>query len=362
MTPKIALAHDFLLKLGGAERVLKVFSDLFPDAPIFCLLYDHNAVGKQFPASRIITSRLQKIPKFIREKNRLLLPFFPTATESLDLSDFDIVLSSSNSFMHGLITRPQTRHYCYCHSPMRYLWDWKNEYLKENGLHGFKKHLAQILLHKIRTWDQAAADRVDCYIANSVTVQKRIKKYYRQNAKVIYPPVETTRFKPSKSHEDFFLIVSTLTPYKKIDLAIKVFNRIKRKLIIIGEGSHRNHLQKIAENNIEFLGFKQDSVVTEYMRNCRALIFPGEDDFGITPVEAMCCGKPVLAYGRGGALETVIPGKTGEHFFESTENSFEEGLARLLLNEILYDYEEIAAHGQQFNEDQFRKEILATIC
>lgn len=361
MAKKIALAHDFLLKLGGAERVLKSFADLFPTAPIFCLLYDEKSVGKVFPKERIITSKLQNLPQFIRNKNKLLLPFLPTATENLDFSDYDIVLSSSNSYMHGIITSSKTTHYCYCHSPMRYIWDWKNEYLQENNLKGLKKFTANLLLKKIRIWDQAAADRVDHYISNSKNVQKRIKKYYRQDSKIIYPPVATERFIPGKKHQDYFLIVSTLSPYKRIDLAVKVFNKIGRKLIIIGEGSHKTDLQRMSNSNIEFLGFKSDEVVAEYMQNCRALIFPGEDDFGITPVEAMACGKPVLAYGKGGALETVIPGETGEFFYQESEYSFEQGLAKLLLNESLYDYEEIAKHAQKFNSERFIKEIKSML-
>lgn len=360
MKKKIALAHDFILKLGGAERVLKVFSEMFPEAPIFCLLHDEKITA--FPREKLIPSFLQKLPAFLRRKNKLLLPFFPTATETLDFSEYDIVLSSSNSFMHGLISGSKSKHYCYCHSPMRYVWDWKNEYLAENKLFGLKKHLAEKLLAKTRLWDQAAADRVDLYIANSVTVQKRIKKYYRQNAKVIYPPVDTDRFRPTRNHENYFLIVSTLTPYKRIDLAIQVFNKLERKLLIIGDGPQRAELEKQAGTNIEFLGFKADAVVTEYLQSCRALIFPGEDDFGITPVEAMACGKPVLCYGQGGAVETVIAGKTGEHFTAANEYSFEQGLARLLLNESLYDHEEIAAHAQQFNQTRFKREILGTLC
>ncbi|MBU2524250.1 glycosyltransferase [Patescibacteria group bacterium] len=357
----IAIVHDFLTKAGGAERVLKVFADIFPKAPIFTLIHDEKKFEKIIPSSRVHASLIKKLPKFIQNRPKIFLPFLPTITEQFDLSAFDLIISSSGAFAHGVITPSKSKHICYCHSPMRYAWDWKDEYLEENNLKGLKKHIVQKILHKIRIWDQTAADRVDLYLANSHTVQKRIKKYYRQNSTVIYPPVDINRFKPTKHHEDYFLIVSTLTPYKKIDLAIRVFNKIKRKLIIIGDGSQKESLQKISNANIEFLGFKNDSVVTEYMQNCRALIFPGEDDFGITPVEAMACGKPVIAFGKGGATETIIQGKTGEFFIDQTETSFEQGLGRFFLNESNYNYLEIAKQSQQFSEENFIANIQKII-
>lgn len=355
--PKIALVHDFLLKLGGAERVLKVLADMFPDAPIYTLLYDKEKVGELFPQSRIRTSNLQKYPEFIKKRQRYLLPFMPRAIERLDLSGFDIVLSSNSAFAHGIITNSDTKHICYCHSPMRYAWDWTHEYTKEQKVGPVRKAIIALLLNKIRMWDKIAGDRVDEYIANSQNIRRRIKKYYRKDSKVIYPPVDISRFKPRKKNEDYFLIVSTLTPYKKIDLAVQLFNKIQRQLVIIGDGSHKTYLQSIAGPNISFLGFKDDDLVAEYFMNCRAFIFPGEEDFGITPIEAMASGKPVLAYGKGGTLESVIPGVTGEFFYKPTISSMEEGLAKLLTNEKKYVMSDMREQAEKFSQEIFEKEI-----
>ena len=244
---------------------------------------------------------------------------------------------------------------------MRYAWDWTNEYKKENQVSGLKGLAYGHLIKYLRQWDKIAADRPTKYIANSVNVQNRIKKYYGVNSDIIYPPVDIDRFRAKGKSSDYFLIVSTLTPYKKIDLAVQLFNKIGRRLVIIGDGPQRKYLENIAADNIDFLGFKDDDTVKEYMENCRAFIFPGEEDFGITPVEAMACGKPVLAYGKGGCTETVISGKTGEFFFETTVESMEDGLARLMYNEKLYKPMTIRKHSRIFSKENFEKEIKSFI-
>lgn len=358
---KIALVHDFLLKLGGAERVLKVFADTFPEAPIYTLLYDEKSVGNVFPKERVRPSALQKLPRFIRKRQKYLLPKMPRAIEEMDFSEFDIVLSSNSAFTHGIVTNTDTKHVCYCHSPMRYAWDWKNEYIEEQNIGRIKKAAIALLLNKIRMWDQIAADRADEYIANSKTVRNRIMKYYRKNSDIIYPPVDVSRFKPQKKKENFFLIVSTITPYKKIDLAVQLFNKIGKELVIIGEGPQKAYLQSIAGSNISFLGFKSDKETTEYFQNARGFIFPGEEDFGITPVEAMAAGTPVLAYGKGGVTETVIPGVTGEFFTQPTVDSMEQGLARLLVNEKNYVMKTMRDQAEKFCQDRFIKEIKKKI-
>lgn len=354
---KVAIAHDFLLKLGGAERVVMELALMFPKAPIFTLLYDEKAVGKVFPKERIRTSFLQNYPKFIRKSHRLLTHKMPRAVEELDFSGYDLVISSSSAFMHGIIVPSQTKHICYCHSPMRYAWDWMNEYKKENGIKGLKAFLYAPLVKYLREWDAVAGDRPDLYIANSKNVQKRLKKYYKEESEVVYPPVDVERFKVGSSNSDYFLIVSTLTPYKKIDLAVQTFNKIGRRLVIIGDGPAKEYLMSIAGDNIDFLGFKDDETVADYMSNCRALIFPGEEDFGITPVEAMACGKPVLGYGKGGLTETVIPGKTGEFFYEPTVEAMEDGLARLMYNERFYKPLSIRRQTKEFTKELFQKNI-----
>jgi len=354
---KIAIVHDFLLKKGGAERVVKVLADMFPDAPIYCLLYDEKAVGDVFPRERVKPSFLQSYPSFIRKRHRFLIGKIPRAVEEFNFEGFDLVISSNTAFAHGIIVPVDTKHICYCHSPMRYAWDWTNEYKKENNIRGLKNVLYSVLLKKLREWDRVSSDRPDLYLANSKNVQGRIKKYYSLDSEVVFPPVDVDKFDICESNEGYFLIVSTLTPYKRIDLAVHLFNKIGRPLVIIGDGSHRKYLESIAGDNIDFLGFKDDDSLKEYMENCRAFIFPGEDDFGMTPVEAMSAGKPVLAFAKGGALETVVSGKSGEFFFEENVEAMEDGLARLMYNEKFYDAFEIKKHAEQFSREVFEKRI-----
>jgi len=358
---KIALVHDFLLKLGGAERVLKVLSEMFPTAPIFTLLYDEEKVGQTFPKERVRTSFLQNYPSFIRKRYRLLTHKIPRAIEEMNFDGFDVVISSSGAYSHGIITPLETKHICYCHSPMRYAWDYSNEYKQENNIKGLKAFVYAPLMKYLREWDMLAADRPTKYLSNSRHVQKRVSKYYKMDSDIVYPPVETEKFRAKEENSNYFLIVSTLTPYKKIDLAVQLFNKIGRKLVVIGDGPQREYLESIAGDNIDFLGFKDDETVKEYMGNCRALIFPGEEDFGITPVEAMACGKPVLAYGKGGVTESVVSGKTGEFFFEQTVESMEDGLARLMYNEKFYLPHTIRRDAQNFSREIFEKRIKQAI-
>jgi glycosyltransferase involved in cell wall biosynthesis len=352
---KVALVHDFLVKLGGAERVLQVFAEMYPEAPIFTLLYDEAVCGKVFPRDRVHTSYLQKAPAFLRKRQRYLLPFMPRAVESFDLSEFDLVISSSNAYAHGVLVPSNALHVCYCHSPMRYAWDYAHDYLREQEVGALKRYIIEKLMGNIRLWDQVACDRVDYYLANSHHVRKRIQKYYRKDSLVLYPPVETRNFRPQKEHQEYFLIVATLTPYKKIDLAIQLFNKIGKRLVVIGAGSQLDYFKSIAAPNVEILGYQDDAIVKHYLENCRGFIMCNEEDFGMAPVEAMACGKPVLAYARGGVLETVVPGETGEFFHELTIESMEDGLGRLIVNEPGYDAQKIHKHAVQFSKEHFKE-------
>jgi glycosyltransferase involved in cell wall biosynthesis len=354
---KVAIVTDFLIKMGGAERVVEKIAKMFPQAPIFTLLYDQEKCGDIFPAERVRTSFLQKFPKFLRQRYRYLLGWMPYAIETLDVMDYDLVISSSSAFAHGIITASESVHLCYCHSPMRYAWDYTHEYLEEQRENILSKWFAKNVLFKVREWDKVASDRPDFYIANSKHVQKRIEKFYRMPSEVIYPPVNTDRFDLSWNHLDYYLIISTLTPYKKIDLAVKLFNKIGKKLVVVGGGTEESFLKSIAGPNVKITGRLSDRECKEYLENCRAFIFPPEEDFGIGMIEAMACGKPVLAYGKGGSQETVIPGVTGELFEEQTVESMENAFGRLIVNEHQYKPEKIRKHALQYSEQNFEKAL-----
>ncbi len=358
---KIALVHDFLFKLGGAERVLKTMADLFPEAPIYTLIYDKEKCGSLFPASRVIASELNHFPRFIRKHPQWLLSSYPEAIENFDFSSFDLVISSSGAFAHGAITSPTTKHLCYCHSPMRYAWDYAHEYLEELSLPWWQEYLVRKKLMKLRQWDRASSDRPDKYLANSLHVKKRLKKYFNVQAQVLYPPVEIDRFFPMKRHKDYFLMISALSPFKKIDIAIQAFNKIRKKLVIIGEGKDKKRLRAMAGPTIEFLGRKSDNEVKDALEHCRAFIFPGEEDFGIAPVEAMAAGKPVIAYGKGGVLETIVEGETGFFFRESNALSLELALGKFFEHEKEFDAHTIARHAKLFHPNHFKEKLLACL-
>jgi len=346
---KIAIIHDYLVSYGGAEKVFKALADIFPEAEIYTLFFDPKIKKQFFPERIVHTSFLQKFPLFLRKNYRLLLPFLPIAAETLDFREFDVVISATHSWVKGIITRPKTLHICYCFSPTRYLWD---------------KARKSFLLHYFRVWDRQASERVDEFIAISKTVQQRIKKYYKRDSIVVYPPVQI--FQPTADHPqggktEFYLIVSQLRKYKRIDLAVEAFNKLGLELVIIGTGPERKNLELKAKKNIKFLGWKSDEVLAEFYKDCTAFIFPSEDDFGIAPVEAMSFGKPVLAFRKGGAIETVIEGKTGEFFDYQNAAVLADGMRRLRGNLKNYDPKFIQNHAQKFSKERFEKEFKNTI-
>ena len=359
-SPKIALLADFLTDIGGAESVLFELAKIYPEAPIYTLLFDKKRMEKYIDVSRVHASELTGVPRFMRRNRfrRYLLPLFPRAIEQFDFSKFDIVISSSHSFAKGIITKPQTMHVCYCHSPTRYLWDWHRAYLKEQKLRGLKLFIVEKITSNLRQWDLLASERVDRFFANSKNVQRRIQKYYRRDSDVIYPPVKIPDLKPTKDHAGYFLIVSRIEPNKRIDLAIKAFARMKDlQLVVIGDGWQKKSLEKIATKNIEFLGFKDRATVEAYYHGCRGFIFAGEDDFGITPVEAMAAGKPVVAFGKGGALETVIEGQTGTFFYEPTPKALKEAVIRLIDMERSFNPPAIRKHAEKFSQQVFARKF-----
>lgn len=361
---KIAIIHDFLTYWGGAEQVLLSFHRIWPEAPIYTLIYDEEIVKEYFPDAKIKASFLQKFPKFLRRHKKYILPLAGIAPETIDLKDFDLVISSSSSFAKGIIVKPKTIHISYCHTPTRFLWDWYFEYLRENELGAIKKLFVIPILHYLRMWDKSVADRVDYFIANSLATQKRIAKFYRSKSDVIYPPVDTKKpfIKGEKTidsakEKKYFLIVSRLSAYKKIDNAIEAFNKLDWPLYIIGDGEQKEYLKSIAGKNIKFLGFVKRDELPGYYQNARALIFPGEDDFGIAPVEAMSWGTPVIALRKGGAKETIIEGVTGDFFDYSVAPLIAEAVVRFVENEKKYNQEITARHAEKFSRERFETEI-----
>lgn len=349
---KVAIVHDWLPYMGGAERIILVLHKLFPQAPIYTLIYNKERMPVEFHQMDIRTSFIQKLP-FGKTKYPNYLPLFPTAVEQFDLSEYDVVFSSSTSVAKGVITGARTLHICYCNTPMRYAWDFYHEYLGATG--GLKKKLIPWLMNYIRMWDKLAADRVDYYIANSSNVARRILKHYRRDSAVIHPPVEASFYQPSETDGDYFLVVSRLVSYKRVDLAIEACNRLGLPLKVVGEGPELGKLKELAGPTVKLLGRVSDEETKRYYSQCRAFLFPGEEDFGITPLEAQASGRPVLAYGRGGALETVIDGQTGLFFPEQTVESLVDALQRF--EQLEFDPKRIRQHALEWDTEIFAQKI-----
>lgn len=351
---KVAIVHELMLKLGGAERVVRSLLKQYPDADVYTLVYDPEFVEREFKGTKFFGSGVQKLPGFLRRRYRYFFPYYRRAVEHWDLSQYDLVISSSSAFAHGVVTNLNTKHVCYYHSPTRYLWDWHFNYLKELGAKkGLKRLILQWLLGKQRVWDFMAAQRPEIVIGNSKFIAERIKKFYRRKAEVVYPPVEVDRFEVATEHQGYYLFVGSLTPYKNVELAIKFFNKIGHPFKVVGSGKDWARLQGMAKENIEIITDATDEDVASYMQGCKALVFPGEEDFGIVMVEAMASGKPVFAYGKGGALEIVKPGETGWLFAENSLSSFEKAFAEFLRNYENFKPKEIRKWAEQFSEQKF---------
>lgn len=361
---RVALVHDFLDTYGGAERVLGIISEIFPKAPIYTLLYNKKKMRGKFKNKEIHTSFLQKFPNWIKKRKKYLLPFMPTAPETFDLRDFDLVVSSSGAWSKGIVTRLNTKHICYMHSPMRFIWDYNEKYLKEIGHKmGFFK---RVFLSYLRIWDFEAAQRPDFLIANSKYTQKRIQKYYRRESEIIYPAVLSLKQKHIKTLKQnieagYFLVVSRLAAYKKVDMVVETFNKMGLPLVVIGEGEQSKKIKKIAKDNIKIMGWQNDATIEQYYKNARAFIFPAVDDFGLTIVEAMNQGTPVIAIRKGGAKEIVKEGITGEFFDAQTIEVLADGVRRFMENEATYNKNSIKQEAQRFSKNNFKKELIALI-
>ncbi|AOZ77271.1 glycosyltransferase family 4 protein [Clostridium pasteurianum] len=355
---KVALVHDWLTNMGGAERVVINFKEIYKDSPIYTTLYNPEKLDEELKNIDVRTSFLQN-EKNLKKGHQSLLPFMPMAFESFDLNEYDIILSSSSSCAKGVVTNPNSMHVCYCHTPMRYGWEFYYEYANNWDMKKIKRNMLKYFINYIRVWDNVSSNRVDYFIANSQNVARRIWKHYRRESVVIHPPVRCKLFNISDIDEDYFLILSRLVPYKKVDLAVKAFNELGLPLVVIGDGVERQKLESIAKDNIKFLGRQPDSVIKEYYSKCRAFLFPGDEDFGITPLEAQASGRPVIAFGKGGALETVVENQTGVFFREQTVDSLKDAVKRF--EGVKFDKQAIRKHAEEFDEEIFKEKIKSFI-
>lgn len=351
---KVGLVHEHLAQDGGAEKVLKVFQEIYPDSPTYTLIYDKKRANTSFLNKDIRTSFIQRMPLGVK-KYKWFLPFMSSAVETYDLREYDVILSSTSAFSKGVITLPKTAHICYCHSPTRYLWSDTHSYIEELAYNRFLKKFLRLYLTKLRIWDRLAADRVDQFIANSGCVQARIKKYYRRDSKVIYPPVETTQFHIADKVGNYYLTGGRLVAYKRFDITVQAFSRLGIPLKVFGEGPEYEKLKEMAKSNIEFLGKVDSEELKKLYSQCIAFINPQEEDFGITPIETMASGRPVIAYAAGGALETIKNGETGV-FFEHQEW---EALADIVIRfkPEIFNSQKIKEHAFEFDTKTFKEKI-----
>lgn len=355
---KKALVHDWYYTNGGAEKVIHSFNNIWKDFDHFALVDFLNDVDRNFilNGKKAKTSFIQNLPT-AKSNHRKFLQWFPYAIEQFNLSNYDLILSSSASIAKGVLTNQNQLHICYCHSPIRYAWDLYYDYLEESGLNkGIKSIYAKYVLHKIRNWDLISTSRVDFFIANSKYIAKRIKKIYNRDAKVIYPPVDVSNFSLVEKKEDYYFTASRMVSYKKIELIVKAFNKMpNKKLVVAGDGPEFSKIKKIAAKNVELLGFLPKEKLKNYMGKAKAFVFAAEEDFGIIPVEAQACGVPVIGYGKGGLLETVIDEKTGLFFYEQKENSIIDAVETF--EKLTFNYSEIREHSLKFSKERFEIEI-----
>ena len=373
---RVALVHYWLVGHRGGERVLEALGEIFPQADVFTLVHVPERTSPGILRHRIHTSFVQKLP-FARNHHRAFLPLYPMALESFDLRGYDLVVSSESGPAKGVLTDPETCHICYCHTPMRYLWNFYHEY--REGAGPLTKLAMPFFAHYLRQWDLASANRVDYFVANSRNTARRIRKYFGRESEVIYPPVDLERFTPVSAgtsrpaqasappNGSYYLAVSEMVPYKRIDLAVEAFNRLCRRLVIVGDGPELRRWRRQAGPKVEFIGRIEDEGLARLYAGCRALVFPADEDFGIAPLEAQASGRPVIAYGKGGALETVIgyrggdgpdPGRcTGLFFAPQTADALADAVRRFETVEDRFDPAFLRRHTEAFSAPRFRQEM-----
>ncbi|MCK5921937.1 MAG: glycosyltransferase [Methylococcales bacterium] len=354
---KTALVHDWLNQVGGAEDVLENLARFFPQAPLYTSLYWKDGMPAHWKEWTIRTSFIDRLP-FSHKNQQIYFGLYPFAFEQFDFSSYDLVISNKSGFCHGIITGPETVHICYCLTPTRYVWRY-HQYAEQENLGRASRTILPFFLTFLRQWDRLAADRVDHFIAISEAVRRRIAKLYKRESTIIYPPVDTSRFEPSNRIGDYYLLVGRLVPYRRIDVLIEAFNRMKRPLLIAGSGRDRERLEALAGPTVEFLGYVPDADLPDLIARCRAFMFPGEEDFGIAPLQANAAGRPVIAYAAGGALETVIPGKTGVLFKTQTVESIIKTVESFDTNNL--DTSAIRQHAKKFDTAVFEKKMMAFI-
>lgn len=361
---KIAIVHEWFVDYMGSEKCVESFTNLWPESSVFALIdfLGESDRKKILKGKHAITSFIQKLPR-ARSSHRTYLPLYPLAIEQLDVSEFDVVLSSSHSVAKGVLSNSKQLHICYCHTPMRYAWDLYHQYINESGLQkGIKGFFAKYFLHKIRIWDYVSAKRVDYFIANSKYIAKRINKVYGRDADVIYPPVDVERFTLETEKEDYYLVVARFVPYKRVDIVIEAFSKHpNKKLIVVGGGPDENRLKKMAASNIEFKGYQSDLQLIKLIQKAKAFIYAAEEDFGITIVEAQAAGTPIIAYGVGGANETVINGESGVLFYEQTAASLLNAIKHFENNYMRFDPRYIHNRAQKFSRAIFEEKIQAYV-
>lgn len=360
---KIAVVADWLSNFAGAEKVIKEILTLYPESNLYAVVdFLNESVREQFQGKYATTTFIQNMPKSKKHYQKYL-PLMPLAIEQLDVSEHDLIISSSHAVAKGVITGPDQLHISYVHSPIRYAWDLQHQYLKESGLQkGLKGLIAKYFLHKIRVWDYRTANGVDHFVANSQFIARRIKKVYGRDADVIYPPVDVDKFKLHENKEDFYVTASRLVPYKRVDVIVEAFSYMpKKKLIVIGDGSEMNKIKQLAGKNIEILGYQNDDVLVDYISRAKAFVFAAEEDFGITPVEAQACGTPVIAFGKGGALETVRPigqkNPTGVFFQEQSVKALIDAIQFFETRLDTIKYGNCRANAEKFSGQRFRNEF-----
>lgn len=352
LSVKVAIVHYWLINWRGGEKVIEALLELYPDADLFTHVYDEKLTEGKLEGRNVNTTFISRLP-LAKKHYQKYLPLMPLAMEQLDLREYDLVISSESGPAKGVITRPDATHICYCHSPMRYVWDMYPDYIKTTGL--INRIMMRPIIHYMKIWDRLSADRVDHFLSNSKFIKQRIAKFYRRESTVINPPVDISEFEFNENKSDYYLVLGQLTPYKRADLVVDAFLQNGKKLVVIGDGEQYKELKSKETNNIQILGRAEWHVCKEHLSKAKALIFPGVEDFGMVPVEAMACGTPVLAFAKGGALETVAEGVSGYFFHEQTVEAIEECIMQFEASSL--EPKGIRKWSENFSKENFLKNI-----